>query len=92
VRRLSEKEIEIFANRPDCKRLEVQMFLLSMGRDSKRALYSLALDATRYDWNMATIEAIRDGIVFAKGGEWKRLEERLSELVVQDELMRRLGV
>jgi hypothetical protein len=63
-----------------------------MGKDSERALYELALDATRYEWNMATIEAIRDGIIFAKGGEWKRLEERLSKLVMKNDLMRGLEV
>jgi len=75
LRELTVEEIkEIVAARPKARRLAVENFLMTVhhNKDTATALANLERDAKLYDWDFATVEAIRLGITKAmtkKGGE-----------------------
>lgn len=67
MRKLTNKEIEEFANRPGAKKIAVENFLMSMGEDLTNAMGNLGLDAKSYKWNRETINAVLEGMLLAAG-------------------------
>ena len=67
MRKLTNKEIEEFANRPGAKKIAVEKFLMSMGEDLTNAMGNLGLDAKSYKWNRETINAVLEGMLLAAG-------------------------
>jgi len=69
MRELTKSEIKRFASRKGVRKMAVENFLSSMPSDPSDALRNLEYDARLYNWNAATEEAIRDGILKASGAE-----------------------
>ena len=62
MRDLTQNEIEGLASRPGVRRIAVENFLGTMGESRRDAEGNLSLDGRSYQWNAATMQAIRDGI------------------------------
>lgn len=64
MRKLSIEEVEELANGKGVRRIAVENFLGTVDNnpDVNTALLKLTLDAGRYHWNVATVNAIRKGI------------------------------
>jgi len=60
---LTAKRIEELASKPNVRKIAVENFLSTLGdMDYNSALGNLELDANLYNWNTATVSAIREGI------------------------------
>lgn len=60
---LTEEDIESLASRPGVRRIAVENFLGTLdGLTLYEATGNLKLDAKLYKWNVATVNAIQDGI------------------------------
>lgn len=67
MRKLTAMEIERLATRRGVRSLPVRNFLATLGyaKSESRELANLYADAASYEWNAATVAAIRKGIELA---------------------------
>ena len=79
MKKLTNKEIEEFANRPGAKKIAAENFLMSIGEedDLNNTIRNLLLDAKSYSWNKETIETIIDGIL-----EAAELDKETNEIIL----------
>ncbi len=71
MRQLTVAEVERLASTRGVRRVAVENFLISLGHVGSKAdeLRNLWADAHMYGWNAATVNAIREGIELAYGGD-----------------------
>jgi hypothetical protein len=64
MRKLNEKEMMLFANKNGVKILAFDNFITSidLSKPKYQHVFNLCLDSGLYKWNVATIEAILNGI------------------------------
>lgn len=60
------KEIERLANKKSVKKVAVENFLMSLSGNTLADSINMGYDADMYNWNSATINAIKQGINLSK--------------------------
>ena len=65
MRQLTIPEINKLASRKNVKKIAVENFLMTMGDNAPEAIFNAVYDAESYNWNNATVQAIKAGISLA---------------------------
>jgi len=64
--KLTLDQIELLASRANVHKTAVENFLMTLdGLTREESIINLVMDAQCYDWNEATVRAIKDGILLA---------------------------